>query len=253
MDLGRRIRVVREDLGMPAAELARRVGVAPNTVWRYESGEREPSMAMLEKIALALRTEPAELLSEPRTWGWRERVSASVEDVQRALLEAERLRETARRRVEEALASIAGAHASGAEAQASYREQEAEALASIAEARSSQRDQVAEVNASVAEAQASYRDQVAHLQEVRRVMDQVYGSELELEWAFVKAMMEEGSSEGQQARRLRSANRKMVLFYEELVGLIEDAGVQVKRKDEGVAVEEPEATARPEALELTVH
>jgi transcriptional regulator with XRE-family HTH domain len=241
MDIGRRIRVVREDLGMPAAELARRVGVAPNTVWRYESGEREPSMAMLEKIALALRTEPAELLREPSplaedpTWGWRERVSTSVEDVQRALLEAERLRETARPRVEEALASIAGAHASVAETQASYREQ------------------VAEVNASVAEARASYREQVAHLQEVRQVMEQVYGTELELEWAYVKAMMEEGSSEGPQARRLRSANRKMVLFYEELVGLIEDAGVQVKRKDEEEAVEEPEATARPEALELTVH
>jgi hypothetical protein len=199
-------------------------------------------MAMLEKIALALRTEPAELLREPRTWEWRERASASAEDVQRALLDAERLRETARRRVEEALASIAGAHASVAEAQASYREQVAEVNASVAEA-----------EASAAEARASYREQAAHLQEVRRVMDQVYGSELELEWAYVKAMMEEGSSEGPQARRLRSANRKMVLFYEELVGLIEDAGVQVKRKDEGEAVEEPEATARPEALELTVH
>lgn len=84
-------------------------------------------------------------------------------------------------------------------------------------------------------------------------MDQVYGSEPELEWAYVKAMMEEGSSEGQQARRLRSANRKMVLFYEELVGLIKAAGVQVKRKDEGEAVEESEAPAWPGALELTVH
>jgi transcriptional regulator with XRE-family HTH domain len=64
MDVGRRIREVREDLGMPAAVLARRIGVAPNTVWRYESGEREPSMAMLEKIARELRTEPAELLRE---------------------------------------------------------------------------------------------------------------------------------------------------------------------------------------------
>jgi transcriptional regulator with XRE-family HTH domain len=247
MDIGRRIRDVRDDLGMPAAELARRVGVAPNTVWRYESGEREPSMAMLEKIASALRTQPAELLREPspsaealsdlsRALRERDRaimesireVSAGMEDVQSTLLEAERLRETARLRVEEALASIA-------EYQASHRKQ------------------VAEADASVAEYQVSYREQVAHLQEVRRVMDQVYGSELELEWAFVKAMMEEGSSEGQQARRLRSANRKMVLFYEELVGLIEDAGVHVKRKDEGKAVEEPEAPARHEALELTVH
>ena len=65
MDVGRRIREVREDLGMPAAVLARRIGVAPNTVWRYESGEREPSMTMLEKIAHELRTEPAELMRDP--------------------------------------------------------------------------------------------------------------------------------------------------------------------------------------------
>src|SRR5918992_4028602 len=152
MDIGRRIRDVREDLGMPAAELARRVGVAPNTVWRYESGEREPSMAMLEKIARALRTQPAELLREQspsaealsdlsRALRERDRaimesvreVSAGIEDVQSTLLEGERLRETARHRVEEALASIA------------------------------------EAEASVAEGQASYRGQVAHLQEVRPV------------------------------------------------------------------------------------
>lgn len=65
MDVGRRIREVREDLGMPVAVLARRIGVAPNTVWRYESGEREPSMTMLAKIARELRTEPADLLREP--------------------------------------------------------------------------------------------------------------------------------------------------------------------------------------------
>src|SRR5215210_60384 len=236
MDIGRRIRDVREDLGMPAAELARRVGVAPNTVWRYESGEREPSMAMLEKIARALRTEPAELLREPSplaeapSLASREsvsasiesirRVSARVEDAQLALLEAERLRETARPRVEEALAAIA---------------------------------RVDEARARVDEAQASLREQAAHLQEVRRVMDQLYGSELELGWAYGKAMMEEGSPEGQRARRLRLASRKMVLFYEELVDLIRDAGVQVKRKDEGDVVAETEEPVRPGVLELTVH
>jgi transcriptional regulator with XRE-family HTH domain len=240
MDIGRRIREVREDLGMPAAELARRVGVAPNTVWRYESGEREPSMAMLEKIARALRTEPAELLREPsplaeapsRASSERvsasverfRRVSASVEDAQRALLEVERLIETARPRVEESLARVE------------------EACAKVEEAR-----------ARVDEAQASLREQEAHLQEVRRVMDQVYGSELELGWAYGKAMMEEGSPEGHRARRLRLASRKMILFYEELVDLIRDAGVQVKRKDEGDVVAETEDPVRPGVLELTVH
>lgn len=255
MDIGRRIRDVREDLGMPAAELARRVGVAPNTVWRYESGEREPSMAMLEKIARALRTEPAELLrepsplAEPPSRASRESVSASIEsirrvsanaeDARRALLEAERLRETARPRVQEALAAIARfdeARARVEEAQASLREQEAH---------------LQEVRRG--EAQASLREQVARLQEVRRVMDEVYDTEIKLGWAYGKAMMEEGSPEGHRARRLRLASRKMVLFYEELVDLIRDAGVQVKRQDEGKAVEEPEAPVRPEALELTVH
>jgi transcriptional regulator with XRE-family HTH domain len=96
-------------------------------------------------------------------------------------------------------------------------------------------------------------EQLAHLREVARLMDEVYNAETELGFAYVKAMMEEGSPEGLWARRLRSANRKMVLFYEELIGLIKDAGVPVKRRDEGEAVEETEAPARPEALELTVY
>ncbi len=65
MNVGQRIRGAREELGMQGAVLARRVGVAPNTIYRYESGEREPSVAMLAKIARELRTEPAEFLREP--------------------------------------------------------------------------------------------------------------------------------------------------------------------------------------------
>jgi len=49
------------------------------------------------------------------------------------------------------------------------------------------------------------------------------------------------------------ASRKIVLFYEELVDLIRDAGVQVKRKDEGDVVAETEEPVRPGVLELTVH
>jgi transcriptional regulator with XRE-family HTH domain len=65
MNIGRRIREVREDLGMQAAVLARRVGVAPNTIYRIEVGDRTPSVALLEKIARELRTEPADLFKEP--------------------------------------------------------------------------------------------------------------------------------------------------------------------------------------------
>jgi len=228
VNIGGRIRTARRAAGLSQEEVARRAGLSLKGMGEIERGDIEdPHISSLTRIARALGVSVGTLLKEEEPalagkaeappWRWSERVGVSEEDVQRAFLEAERLRETARHRVEDALASIADAEASAADARASYREQ------------------------------------VAHLQEVRRVMDQVYGSELELGWAYVKAVMEEGSSEGQQARRLRLANRKMVLFYEELVGLIKDAGVQVKRKDEGEAVEEPEASARPEALELTVH
>lgn len=65
MNVGQRIREAREDLGMQQTVLARRIGVAPNTIGRYESGERVPPVAMLQKIARELRTEPAEFLREP--------------------------------------------------------------------------------------------------------------------------------------------------------------------------------------------
>lgn len=65
MNLGQRIREAREELGMQRTVLARRLGVAPNTVWRWEAGDREPSMALLEKIARVLRTDMADLMREP--------------------------------------------------------------------------------------------------------------------------------------------------------------------------------------------
>lgn len=65
MNVGQRIREAREALGMQRTVLARRVGVAPNTLWRYEAGHSEPSVAMMGKIARELRTEPAEFLREP--------------------------------------------------------------------------------------------------------------------------------------------------------------------------------------------
>jgi transcriptional regulator with XRE-family HTH domain len=69
MNIGQRIREAREDLGMQATVLARRVGVAPNTIYRIEAGDRTPSVALLEKIAHELRTEPADLFKEPAPLG----------------------------------------------------------------------------------------------------------------------------------------------------------------------------------------
>jgi len=62
MNVGQRIKEEREELGMQRTVLARRLGVSPTSVYRWESGEREPSMAMLEKIAHELRVEPSDFL-----------------------------------------------------------------------------------------------------------------------------------------------------------------------------------------------
>jgi transcriptional regulator with XRE-family HTH domain len=65
MEVGKRIREVREDYGMSRNELARRVGVAGNHLYMIETDTRTPSLGLLEKVARELRTEPAELLREP--------------------------------------------------------------------------------------------------------------------------------------------------------------------------------------------
>jgi transcriptional regulator with XRE-family HTH domain len=83
MDVGRRVREVREDLGMQRTVLARRVGVAENTIYRIETGKRAPSVELLEKIAHELRTEPADLFRDPYSW----LRSETTEDLRRMALE----------------------------------------------------------------------------------------------------------------------------------------------------------------------
>jgi transcriptional regulator with XRE-family HTH domain len=99
MNIGQRIREVREDLGMQAAVLARRVEVAPNTIYRIETGDRLPSVGLLEKIARELRTEPAELVREPASpLGGAQPSSANPPDVlEMSAEDLEDLRARARR------------------------------------------------------------------------------------------------------------------------------------------------------------
>jgi transcriptional regulator with XRE-family HTH domain len=66
MNIGQRVREAREALGMQRTVLARRVGVAENTIYRIETAKRTPSVELLERIARELRTEPAELIEEER-------------------------------------------------------------------------------------------------------------------------------------------------------------------------------------------
>jgi len=65
MDIGRRIKEVREEYGMSGVVLARRAGVTSAHLNMIEHGSRMPSLGLLERIARELRTEPAEFLRGP--------------------------------------------------------------------------------------------------------------------------------------------------------------------------------------------
>jgi transcriptional regulator with XRE-family HTH domain len=65
--LGRRIKRLREAAGMTQMELARRTATNQGYIARLENGERtNPSLAVLRRIASALKTTTANLLKETR-------------------------------------------------------------------------------------------------------------------------------------------------------------------------------------------
>lgn len=60
------IRSYRKALGMTQAELAEKLGLAPNTLSQYETGKREPDMDTLSRLADALEVSVDELLGRER-------------------------------------------------------------------------------------------------------------------------------------------------------------------------------------------
>lgn len=58
------IRTLRRKLGMTAEELAKRVGVHPLSIYRYETGQREPGISIANKIAHALHCKMEDLIKE---------------------------------------------------------------------------------------------------------------------------------------------------------------------------------------------
>lgn len=63
-EIGKRIRFARSELAMcRVAELAQHLGVLPITVYRWETGKRQPSVPTLESIAAFLRVSFAWLVS----------------------------------------------------------------------------------------------------------------------------------------------------------------------------------------------
>jgi transcriptional regulator with XRE-family HTH domain len=60
--IGRRLAELREAQGLSPHALAKAIGVTPQFVGRLESGDRAPSLKVMEALATALKTEPAELM-----------------------------------------------------------------------------------------------------------------------------------------------------------------------------------------------
>jgi transcriptional regulator with XRE-family HTH domain len=65
--LGRRIAARRIALGLSQVDVAERLGMAsPESLSRYERGEREPRCSTLARLAEALATTPGALMEDPR-------------------------------------------------------------------------------------------------------------------------------------------------------------------------------------------
>jgi transcriptional regulator with XRE-family HTH domain len=65
MDIGRQIRLIREEKGLTVRVLSDRTGLAENSISRIERGERIPSATSVEAIARGLGVTPGALFAEP--------------------------------------------------------------------------------------------------------------------------------------------------------------------------------------------
>jgi transcriptional regulator with XRE-family HTH domain len=62
MDIGKRLRELREAKGLSQGDIERRSGLLRSYISRVEGGYTAPSLATLEKFAKALEVEPYQLL-----------------------------------------------------------------------------------------------------------------------------------------------------------------------------------------------
>lgn len=63
MKLNEKIKTIRTQKNMTQKELAEKIGIAVNSVSRYETGERIPTYKMIEKIAQALNVSIEDLFN----------------------------------------------------------------------------------------------------------------------------------------------------------------------------------------------
>ena len=65
-ELGERIKAARKAAGLSQTELANRLSKTLRTVQKYESGEIEPSIAIINAMAKELKVSPADLIGYQR-------------------------------------------------------------------------------------------------------------------------------------------------------------------------------------------
>ncbi len=82
MSIGARIRDLRQALRLKQGELARRAGIAQNTLSQIELGKTTPSVPTLEKIAWGLGVDLPQLLEEPAAAQQWQSVLANVRERQ---------------------------------------------------------------------------------------------------------------------------------------------------------------------------
>ena len=66
VEIGERIKAARKAAGLSQTELAKRLEKTLRTVQKYESGEIEPSIAMINAIAKVINVSPADLIGYQR-------------------------------------------------------------------------------------------------------------------------------------------------------------------------------------------
>ena len=63
MELGQKIKILREKAGLTQEELANEVGVQRNTVWRWENGRANLTTGTLQRLSSVLNTGTLDLMS----------------------------------------------------------------------------------------------------------------------------------------------------------------------------------------------
>ena len=64
LTFGQRLKAIRKSKKITQKELAKKLGIATNSLSRYETGERNPSISMLKEIAKALEVPQYELMDD---------------------------------------------------------------------------------------------------------------------------------------------------------------------------------------------